>query len=141
MAKLPRMIALFALLVAGNALAQTLEVELRGVQHERGSLRVGLYVDPKTFRKEVQAFQVKQVSARPGTVKVEFSDLKPGTYAIMAYHDEDGNGELNRRLGMFPTEGYGLSKNPEIIGPPTFEESEFRVGSEAVTRIGIDMRY
>ena len=127
---------------ASTVLAQegTLNVSLTGIQHERGSIRVGLYSDTKTFRKEAQAVAVQQVAAAPGTVQVSFASLPAGRYAIMAYHDEDGNGELNRRFGMFPTEGYGLSNNPSVMGPPAFEDSAFDVGDEP-TSISIDIRY
>ena len=84
----------------------TLQVDLAGIQHDRGSIRVGLYSDPKTFRKEAQAVAIQQVAAAPGTVTVDFTALPPGRYAIMAYHDEDGNGELNRRFGMDYTAGH-----------------------------------
>lgn len=127
---------------ASTAQAQegTLNVSLTGIQHERGSIRVGLYSDTKTFRKEAQAVAVQQVAAAPGTVQVSFASLPAGRYAIMAYHDEDGNGELNRRFGMFPTEGYGLSNNPTVMGPPAFEDSAFEV-SDGPTVISIDIRY
>jgi len=124
------------------AQASALEVSLTGIQHDRGSLRVGLNSEPKTFRKEAQAVAIQQVPASAGTVTVSFGALPPGRYAIMAYHDEDGNGELNRRFGMFPTEGYGLSNNPTVSGPPAFADSAFEVAAGAgTTRISIDLRY
>ncbi|MBS0474469.1 MAG: DUF2141 domain-containing protein [Proteobacteria bacterium] len=129
---------------ATTVLAQTptLQVSLTGIQHDRGSMRVGLYSDPMTFRKEAQAVSIQQVPAQPGTATVSFSALPPGRYAIMAYHDEDGNGELNRRFGMFPTEGYGLSNNPTVSGPPAFEDSAFEVvAGESPTSVRIDIRY
>ena len=128
----------------GTALAQqtTLDVDLTGIQHANGTVRVGLYQDPKTFRKEAHALAVQQVAAATGMVTVSFAALPPGRYAVMAYHDEDGNGELNRRFGMFPTEGYGLSNNPTVSGPPAFEDSAFEVPSAAgAARISIDIRY
>lgn len=134
-------IFLFGALGAGSVLAgQPLEVSLVGVQHARGAVRVGLYDDSKTFRKEERAFSVQQAPATPGTVVVRFDDVPPGRYAIMAYHDEDGNGALNRRLGMFPTEGYGLSNNPSVIGPPAFDDSAFEI-ADAPRSISIDVRY
>ena len=140
-----RLLALFLCACApGITVAQesTLLVELTGIKHERGSLRVGLYSDSKSFRKEAQAVSVQQVAARPGVVTVRFSAPAPGRYAVMAYHDEDGNGELNRRFGMFPTEGYGLSNNPIISGPPAFEDSAFEVSAETdANTISIDIRY
>lgn len=124
----------------GWAGAHELTVELTGVQHERGQMRVGLYSDPKTFRKEAQALAVKTAPAIAGEVQLRFEDLPAGRYAIMAYHDEDGNGELNRRFGMFPAEGYGLSNNPQVSGPPTFEECAFTVPGGG-DRLRIELRY
>lgn len=140
--------AALALLLSGLAQAQaqpqpqtgSLSVTLTQVRDARGQLRVGLYQDPKTFRKEAQAFAVQQVPATPGTVQVRFTNLPPGRYAIMAYHDENGDGELNRRLGMFPTEGYGLSNNPKVMGPPQFEDSAFQVPA-AGQAVSIEIRY
>lgn len=117
-------------MLAGAAVAaedQTLKVEMTGVQHDRGTLRVGLYKDPQTFSKEDQALSVQEIPAQAGVASVRFGNLPVGWYAILAYHDEDSNGELNRRFGMFPTEGYALSNNPEVMGPPDFEDSAFEV--------------
>jgi len=118
----------------------TLQVDLAGIQHDRGSIRVGLYSDPKTFRKEAHALAIQQVPAATGTVTVSFPALAAGRYAIMAYHYEDGDGELDRRFGMFPTEGYGLSKDPTVSGPPAFEDSAFEVGADPAS-ISIAIRY
>ncbi len=129
-------------LLTGSAMAagHGLDVALSGVQHDRGQLRVGLYADTKTFRKEAQAKEIKTAPAKPGEAVVHFDDLPPGRYAIMAYHDEDGNGELNRRFGMFPTEGYGLSNNPKVSGPPAFEDSAFEVPAPD-NRVQIELKY
>lgn len=131
-----------ALLASGAAVAQTLEVELKGVQHDRGALRVALYAEADGFLKPDRAYAAEQRPASPGSVVFEF-EVTPGRYAVLAYHDEDGNGQLNRRLGMFPTEGYGLSNNPRVMGPPTYEASAFDVAGDSgdVVRIGIDLRY
>ena len=118
----------------------TLVVTLAGVQHARGQVRVGLYADPKTFRKEDKATAIQTVAPVVGDTVVRFEKLPPGRYAIMAYHDEDGNGELNRRFGMFPTEGYGLSNNPTVVGPPKFEDSAFSVPAPD-GRVRIDIVY
>lgn len=128
--KLGNLLVLLALCgAAESGMAQTLEVELDGVQHARGMVRVALYKSAETFRK--QALQVREVAARPGTVSVSFDDLEPGRYAVMAFHDEDDNGKLNLRLGMFPAEGYGLSNNPTVMGPPAFEDSAFELTTAA----------
>ena len=118
----------------------TLTVTLKNVRDASGALRAGLYRDPATFRKEEKAVEVAQAPAATGEVTLSFRELLPGRYAIMAYHDENGDGQLNRRFGMFPTEGYGLSNNPQVSGPPAFEDSAFEVTAPE-TAIAIELRY
>ncbi len=43
---------------------------------------------------------------------------------------------------MFPTEGYGLSNNPTVSGPPAFADSAFELpAGTGAARISIDIRY
>lgn len=118
----------------------TLNVTLQNVRDASGTVRAGLYREPATFRKEDKAVEIAQASAAPGAITLTFRNLPPGRYAIMAYHDENGDGQLNRRFGMFPTEGYGLSNNPQVAGPPAFDDSAFEVAAPE-TAITIDLRY
>ncbi|QLF92516.1 DUF2141 domain-containing protein [Pseudomonas sp. ABC1] len=120
--------------------AASLDVVVQGVQHDQGALRASLYDVPETFRKEARAVAVQQVPAAEGDVVLRFDDVAPGRYAVMVYHDENADGKLNLRLGMFPSEGYGLSNNPRVMGPPKFEASAFEV-SEPATTVHIDVRY
>ncbi len=139
--KITRYAALVASLFAGAAMAEgsSLTVHLKGLKNTQGNVRVGLYGDPDTFRKETQALAIREIPASSENIDIRFADLPPGRYAIMAYHDEDANGQLNRRFGMFPTEGYGLSNNPQVSGPPRFADSAFSVAG--ATEIAIDIHY
>lgn len=132
-----------AITTSGFAVAEgeSMTVRLNGVEHDRGTVRVALFSDPKTFRKADQAYAGKEVPASAGTVTVEFDEVPAGQYAVMAYHDENGNGELDLRFGMMPIEGYGLSNNPKVMGPPSFKDSQFEVPSDKPSEIDIDVRY
>ena len=136
-----RCAAFLTCLIAGTVMADgdSLTVHLNGLKNAQGNVRIGLYANPATFRKESKAMLIKQIQAIPGKMDIQFTDLPHGRYSIMAYHDEDANGELNRRFGMFPTEGYGLSNNPQISGPPAFDECAFEVAG--TTEISIDILY
>ena len=115
-----------------------LQVNLQAVRDATGELRVSLYRDAATFRKEDRALKVISIAAQKGDAQVVFAGLAPGRYAVMAYHDENSDGKLNLRLGMFPTEGYGLSNNPTVIGPPKFADSAFDVaGSLTSTTLSL----
>jgi uncharacterized protein (DUF2141 family) len=63
-----------------------------------------------------------------------------GRYAISLFHDENGNGRLDKAL-MIPSEGYGFSRDaPVVMGPPSFAEAAFVVeGGEQ--HQAIRMRY
>lgn len=118
----------------------TLEVELANVRSTAGNLRLSLYRAEDPFRKEAQAFRVLIVPAQVGKSQQHFDDLPPGRYAVMAYHDENTNAKLDLRLGMFPLEGYGLSNNPKVFGPPAFADSAFEQAPGG-SRISIQLKY
>ncbi|ADQ85144.1 conserved hypothetical protein [Methylovorus sp. MP688] len=130
---------LASLALHASAEGLPLVVKVEGVKNDKGNIRAALYDKAQTFRKEAEAVAVVQQAASPGEVILRWNDLKPGRYAVVVYHDEDANGELNRRFGMFPTEGYGLSNNPKVSGPPPFEPSAFELNSP--TEITVDLRY
>ena len=55
-----------------------------------------------------------------------FTGLKPGTYAVAAFHAE--NNETQMQYGMFgkPKEGYRFSRNPPShMGAPAFASAAF----------------
>lgn len=140
MSLIPLALAPALALGAASAHAADLTVTLRGVEDRGGNLRVALYAKPETFKKEAFADAVGSQPARPGDVSFTFPGVAPGTYAAVAYHDANRNGKLDLVLGMFPDEGWGLSNNPDVIGPPPFSDSAFAV-SDAPTAIGIAMSY
>ena len=133
------LVGLLALLPAAHpALADEvrLVVTIQDVRGALGKVRVSLYREAATFRKEDRAVTVISIPAGDG--QAVFDGLAPGRYALMAYHDENGDGKLNLRFGMFPSEGYGLSNNPKIIGPPKFDDSAFDLaGPQTSITVGL----
>ena len=107
--------------------AATLRVTVEEVRQGAQPVRVLLFNSPDSFPDEEKHFKVLATKAARGVAVVEFTDLDPGTYAIMAYHDENENTRLDRTLGMWPAEGYGLSLNPILFGPPAFRETAFEL--------------
>ena len=129
-------------LVSTNARSEEsrLIVNLNNIGEAGGNLRASLYREPESFRKEDRAVQVVSIPATKGSAQIVFDVLSPGRYAVMVYHDENGDGKLNLRFGMFPIEGYGLSNNPKVMGPPKFADSAFEVG-EQETSVNITLNY
>lgn len=121
-------ISLAALILPTSA--ADLRVTVAGVRSAQGSVRIALYDRAEGFRKEARARQVVSLPAAAGSVTATFSNLTTGRYAVIAYHDEDANGRLNLRFGMIPTEGYGLSNDSRVMGPPAFADAAFDLPAE-----------
>lgn len=122
-----------------SALAADLAVAVHEVRGGEGQVKLMLFESEEGFRKEDKARQVLALPAT-GTVNGVFRDLPPGRYAVIAYHDANGDGKLNLRFGMFPKEGYGLSNNPKLSGPPRFKDAAFEM-PDAGARININLEY
>ena len=80
-------------------------------------------------------------AARPGTVKVVLRDVPPGTSAVQAIHDENGNRELDHGAFGPPREGMGFSRDaPMRMGPPKFSDAAVEVPEVGGT-LRLSMRY
>lgn len=131
---------LAAVLAVPPSAAADLRVAVQEVRDGKGQVKLMLFEKEEGFRKEEKARQVLALPAGTGTVSGVFQGLPPGRYAVIAYHDENGDGKLNLRFGMFPKEGYGLSNNPKLSGPPKFADAAFEL-TEAGGRIDIRLGY
>lgn len=132
--------ALLADISLSAAAAATLKVTVSDIQPGAGNIRVALYADAESFRHEDRATQVLSTPATTGSVVVVFPDIPAGQYAVIAYHDANDNKKLDLRLGMFPVEGWGLSNDPTVIGPPRFSASAFAV-AEPSTDLIVRLNY
>lgn len=122
-------------LAAGN----TLDITVKGVRDDQGMVRAGIYNSADTFPKEGKAMARTAAPAKAGNVALQFTDLPPGKYAVILYHDENNDGQMDKRFGMIPIEGYGLSNNIKASGKPSFDECAFEIPpTKAQT---IDLRY
>jgi uncharacterized protein (DUF2141 family) len=108
---------LFLCLPAAQAAPLTVTVD--GARTGGGPLTVLLFDRAEGFPREARA--ARRHVLPTGQSTLELDGLQPGQYAVMAYHDEDGNGELNCFLGTIPQEGWGLSNNPAVSGKPAFK--------------------
>lgn len=66
--------------------------------------------------------------ARAATV-----DLPAGAYAIKAFHDVDGDGQMNKNPFGMPTEPYAFSNNAKgNMGPAPWGEARFAVAGATI---------
>ena len=121
------LILALALLVpaAAAAAADSLTITVGGVRSDKGSVRAAVYeeagfLDPTKMRGQAMA------KAAAAEVRVAVANLPPGRYAVVAFHDENDNGKLDRNAMNVPIEGYGFSNDARgNFGPPKFSAAAF----------------
>ena len=80
-----------------------------------------------------------RIDVAGGERVARFEGLPPGDYALRAFHDVNGDGEMNTNPFGMPTEPYGFSNNAVgNMGPASWERAHFAVSGE--TRQTITLR-
>jgi len=122
-------LAIVLIFMAGQASAARIIVTIDGLKSAQGNVFVGLYASPARFLQGNQSDALKKVRASPGPITVTFDNLQPGTYAVGAFHDENGNDHLDTNFLGLPVEGYALSNGVRVVmAKPTFQQAAFTVG-------------
>ncbi len=121
--------AALALLTPALALAADLVVQIEGLRSTEGDILVAVHRRAGGVDFPDSAGVVANaMGPAAGADNLVFRNLPPGDYAISAFHDADGNGELNVTLLGIPTEGYGFSNNARgLFGPPGFDDAAFTI--------------
>jgi uncharacterized protein (DUF2141 family) len=110
---------------AGDA---TLTVTVDGLESGEGAVRVALYAAADDFLKKENALHKATIPIRDGTATWTVDSVPPGGYALSVFHDENGNGELDKNSLGIPREAYGFSNDARgQFGPPKWDEARFEV--------------
>lgn len=89
-----------------------------------GSLMIAVYNKPESFRKD--SYKSIKVASTPGEMQVEIPGLSPGEYAVMVFHDQNGDGKLNKNLLGIPQEHWSGSLNTRfVLGAPSWKQTRF----------------
>lgn len=100
------------------------DVTIQNVQNANGQLVIGLC--NKDFSLKGCPYH-EIVPAQQGLVTGTFSDIPPGSYAVVAFHDENSNQDLDRQMGI-PKEAYAISKEGGGRMIPSFPDSVLKIG-------------
>ena len=131
------MAALLALLAPGPAAASTLVVRAEGVEPLRGTVKVA--VCARGFDEAGCPWGASR-PARVSTEEFAFENVLPGRYAVAAYQDVNGNGELDRVPPGIPTEPYAFSNDVGRLAPPSFERALVEVGEGRTVVVVVRLR-
>ncbi|HEX8405623.1 MAG TPA: DUF2141 domain-containing protein [Duganella sp.] len=113
---------------AASVSAANVEVHVLSVIGGRGKVNVAV-CDKERFLKDC-AYSGSAPAQADETV-VTIKNVPKGTWAVLAYQDENQNDKLDRNLIGIPSENYGFSRDARgKFGPPDYEEAAIEVGDE-----------
>ncbi len=119
---------------AGAVAAADLTVTVTGLQSDSGDVHIALYDTADAFPKSDGMLSEAQAKPADRQATWVFKDLKPGTYAIAAYHDANGNHSFDQGLFGVPLEDYGFSMGARaFLSAPSFTDAAFPVPEEGRT--------
>jgi len=111
--------------------AATVEVHVTGTAGGKGNVSVAV-CDRERFLK--QCAYSASVPARDGETLVTIKEVPAGTWAVLAYQDDNANGQLDRNLIGIPSENYGFSRDARgRFGPPSFDDAAIAVKDETTS--------
>ncbi|GLU44309.1 DUF2141 domain-containing protein [Allomuricauda sp. NBRC 101325] len=105
-----------------------IKVTIDNINSNEGKVVAGLHTQ-ETFMAG-PGIQNLESTIENGKVVLTFTNVAPGSYAILTLHDENSNNRMDYQSNGMPAESYGMSGNDMSIGPPNFGSAKFEVGNE-----------
>ncbi len=127
-------LAAFAWLALAPAVASAadLTLEIDPVVATTGTLQIAVYDNEAGFRK--QALRSIKLAPVAGMMKVVIDKLPAGDYAVMLFHDVNGNDKLDANLMGIPKEPWGGSVGSKaMFGPPSWNDARFALPDAGIT--------
>jgi uncharacterized protein (DUF2141 family) len=124
------------------AQAADLTVTVNEIRNSVGSIFIAVYDSESSFMKPPHWKASSRANASKGQIQFVFHDLPAGTYAVSTFHDENGNGKLDRNVFGVPTEGFAFSNDAQgVAGPPKFAQASFTMDGKTDKSITCSLNY
>ena len=120
----------FISLISYSQETSSITVTINNVPNDKGVVGYGLY--SKDNFMVAAPVKAAESNITNGKTTVTFEDVPLGTYAILCYHDSNGNGKMDFETNGMPAEAYGGSNNVMAMGPPRWEDCKFELTEKPV---------
>jgi uncharacterized protein (DUF2141 family) len=103
------------------------QIKAKSYVHQ-GQVICSLFTSATDFPKHTEKAEARANSRiSKGHATCNFNGVRPGTYAVAVFHDENSNGKLDLKFTGVPREGVGASNNAKgHMGPPSFKDAAFQ---------------
>jgi uncharacterized protein (DUF2141 family) len=129
---------------AGQSRSKGIRIEVDGLRNDHGRLGCTIFSGPDGFPRDRSKARGRIWGSAIQNQHAEcfFGNPPAGAYAVIVFHDENGDGKFNQNFLGFPLEGFGFSNNANpIFKAPSFDETAFQYDGNGVKEITIDMIY
>ncbi|MFY8141718.1 MAG: DUF2141 domain-containing protein [Caulobacter sp.] len=118
----------------------TLTITFEGITQVSGEIRGQLFASEAAYGGKGGApAAMFALPVAGGSVSTTVTGLAPGRYAIRAFHDVDGDGQMGANPFGIPTEPFAFSNNARgAFGPATWSDAAFEVACDTTAVITID---
>ena len=131
-------------ILASSSLAKsgghaTINLKVTGLRSEKGQVKIALFNSPEKWLSEHPIYS-STIKVDGQSVTWKINDVPYGDYGVVVFHDENGNGKMDKNLLGIPQEPYGFSNNVRLtLGPPKWEKAKFSVNG-STTELSIEVR-
>ena len=132
------MIAIFifasVLLLTANARADTLIINITGIEKNKGKIYIGVFNKVEDFP-EGKRFQQRVSESGNNRLKVTFN-LQAGKYAVGIFQDRNNNEVIDKNFLGIPKEKYGFS-GKKTFGKPSFFNAAIDVKQNKIITVNL----
>jgi uncharacterized protein (DUF2141 family) len=110
-------------------------VEIENIKHTNGQTMQIAVSKKADFLKETPPYQYAVVPTKSIKITETFI-LPPGEYAVLVYHDLNGNGKMDKNFFGAPSEPYAFSRNyVPVFRAPKFDEVKINLSGVRKTNL------
>lgn len=108
----------------------SIQVTVVNALSDEGTVQFALY-NKENFMSSSRLGE-QSAAVLDGLSTVSFHNVQPGYYAVLCFHDENANNQMDFDENGMPLESYGSSNNVYHMGPPEFESAKFQVQNQSL---------
>jgi outer membrane protein len=134
-----RIAATTLLIVSGALDSRAAEVAVQLVNPPAtGTVALALFDSPNTFGDLRDPVMVARFPL-DGREIYRIKDVPPGEYALLAYHDGNRNGRIDKNFIGIPNEPLAFSNDYRPKGPPSFARAAFTVPDAGIQHMDMEL--
>ena len=118
-----------------------IDLTINNLKGTKGLVRIGIFMNEKGYPDQPAFnYSLAKDSLKNGQLRLIIPVDKSDAISISVLDDENDNGMMDYKFGIFPKEGFGFSNNPKVTSKkaPPFSATSFRfTGGEIRTEINM----